>query len=117
MEKAFLLYTKSKLWLKEGGFNLRKFVTNSSVLQRRIDLHESCPVRCMEITSPNQNSSEEVSYAKHALGGDESHQKSLKVLGIQWNPVEDMFTESTMQAVYTVGANQTRHCWHCVQDL
>ena len=84
MEEAFLLYTKSKLWLKEGGFNLRKFVTNSSVLQRRIDLQESCPVSCTETTSPHQISSEDVSYAKHALGGDESHQKSLKVLGIQW---------------------------------
>ncbi|KAL5490750.1 hypothetical protein EMCRGX_G015929, partial [Ephydatia muelleri] len=91
VEDAFLLYTKSKLWLKEGGFNLRKFVTNSSVLQRRIDLQESCPVSCTETTSPHQISSEDVSYAKHALGGDESHQKSLKVLGIQWNPVEDMF--------------------------
>ncbi|KAL5497136.1 hypothetical protein EMCRGX_G013555 [Ephydatia muelleri] len=91
VEDAFLLYTKSKLWLKEGGFNLRKFVTNSSVLQRRIDLQESCPISCTETTSPHQISSEDVSYAKHALGGDESHQKSLKVLGIQWNPVEDMF--------------------------
>ena len=91
VEDAFLLYTKSKLWLKEGGFNLTKFVTNSSVLQRRIDLQESCPVSCTETTSPHQISSEDVSYAKHALGGDESHQKSLKVLGIQWNPVEDMF--------------------------
>ena len=38
VEEAFVLYTKAKLWLKEGGFNLRQLVTNSSVLQRRIDL-------------------------------------------------------------------------------
>lgn len=90
-EEAFALYTKSKLWLKEGGFNLRKFVINSSMLQRKIDLQESCPVNCTETMPPHQNTSEELSFAKVALGGDESHLKGLKVLGIQWNPAEDMF--------------------------
>ena len=91
VEEAFLLYTKSKRWLKEGGFNLRKFVTSSSVLQRKIDFQESYPVDCTQTLSPHQNTSEELSYAKHALGGDDSHLKGLKVFGIQWNPVEDMF--------------------------
>ena len=91
VEEAFVLFTKSKLWLKEGGFNLRKFVTNSSMLQRKIDLQESCPVNCTKTVSPHQSTSEELSFAKVALGVDESHLKGLKVLGIQWNPDEDMF--------------------------
>ena len=91
VEEAFVLYTKSKLWLKEGGFNLRKFVTNSSMLQRKIDLQESWSVNCTETVSSHQSASEEMSIAKVALGGDESHLKGLKVLGIQWNPAEDMF--------------------------
>lgn len=37
-EQAEAFYLESKRILKEGGFNLRKFVTNSSTLQRKIDV-------------------------------------------------------------------------------
>ena len=40
-DSAYELYVKSKQILKEGGFNLRKFVTNSTLLQRRIDEAEA----------------------------------------------------------------------------
>jgi len=36
-DNAYKLYVKSKQILREGGFNLRKFVTNSTWLQQRID--------------------------------------------------------------------------------
>ena len=36
-DAAFELYVKSKKVLAEGGFNLRKFVSNSQSLQRRIE--------------------------------------------------------------------------------
>jgi len=39
-EEAFQLYVESKTVLQEGGFNLRKFVTNAKSLQRRIDERE-----------------------------------------------------------------------------
>ena len=35
--EALALYTKAKELLREGGFNLRKFATNSSKLQREVD--------------------------------------------------------------------------------
>ena len=38
---AYELYCESKSLLREGGFNLRKFVTNATHLQRKIDQHES----------------------------------------------------------------------------
>ena len=34
---AYELYLESKSLLKEGGFNMRKFVTNSIDLQRKIE--------------------------------------------------------------------------------
>ena len=39
-DEAFNLYTASKKIFREGGFNLRKFLTNSKHLQERIDLQE-----------------------------------------------------------------------------
>ena len=36
-DDAFELFQTSKKLLAEGGFNLRKFITNSKSLQERID--------------------------------------------------------------------------------
>ena len=45
-EEAYELYIKSKVRLAEGGFNLRKFVTNSPELRKQIEDidSESCKV-------------------------------------------------------------------------
>ena len=40
-EEAFELYVQSKQIFREGGFNLRKFLTNSKHLQEQIDLKET----------------------------------------------------------------------------
>jgi hypothetical protein len=40
-DEAFLLYKKSKLRLAEGGFNLRKFFSNSPTLMNRINENET----------------------------------------------------------------------------
>ena len=40
VDSTFELYVKSKLRLKEAGFNLRKFVTNSEELRERIENNE-----------------------------------------------------------------------------
>ena len=37
---AFELYTQSKEIFRQGGFNLRKFLSNSQALQARIDAAE-----------------------------------------------------------------------------
>ena len=42
-EEAFDLYTKAKVIFRQGGFNLRKFLSNSRVLQTRIDAAEKTP--------------------------------------------------------------------------
>ena len=40
-EAAYQLYNNSKEVLKQGGFNLRKFTTNSQTLQDKIDQNEA----------------------------------------------------------------------------
>ena len=40
-DSAYELYMQSKHVLREGGFNLRKFVTNSTILQKRINETEA----------------------------------------------------------------------------
>ena len=40
MDSTFKLYVKSKLRLKEAGFNLRRFITNSGKLLARIEDNE-----------------------------------------------------------------------------
>ena len=42
-EEAFNLYVKAKLNFCEGGFNLRKFESNSLSLQAKIDADEGIP--------------------------------------------------------------------------
>ena len=41
-ESAFELYTRSKEILSKGGFNLHKFITNSTLLSHRVELEEQC---------------------------------------------------------------------------
>ena len=47
-EEAYQLYIKSKVRLAEGGFNLRKFVTNSPELRKQIEDNENrlCNANC-----------------------------------------------------------------------
>ena len=40
VKETYGLYKKSKSWLADGGFNLRKFVSNSPKLQKMIDTEE-----------------------------------------------------------------------------
>ena len=73
-DEAFKLYQKSKEWLKKGGFNLRKFLTNSQELQARIDSHEHPEVTiglAKNVTSIIEP--EELFYAKCTLGNPPVH--------------------------------------------
>ena len=81
--QAEWLYLMSKEILKKGGFNLRKFVTNSDVLQQKIDAHDE--VQKQQEPSPMVPYSEET-YSKSTLGIAQSTQAGeQKVLGVRWN--------------------------------
>ena len=62
---------KSKEILREGAFNLKKFITNSAVLQQKIGAHDE--VRRQQRSSPVVLHSEET-YSKSTVGIAQSTQ-------------------------------------------
>lgn len=64
-QQAYQLYLQSKGILKDGGFNLRKFVTNSGPLQQRIDAKEEVPHLQMD---PMPVSHSDETYTQATLG-------------------------------------------------
>ena len=81
-EAAFDLYTQSKELFRRGGFNLRKFLSNSNELQQRIDHAEG--------VLPSLQNDVEETYAQATLGT--THTRSVeehKILGVPWNPISD----------------------------
>ena len=81
-EEAYELFIDSKEILRKGGFNLRKFSTNSPTLQKKIDEKEGLSV-------PSRSNSEET-YTKTALGQAQLVKPGeQKVLGVRWNKNTD----------------------------
>lgn len=86
-EEVFDLYCQAKEMLRCGGFNLRKFCTSSSSLQKRIDhteAHNSVPPETLHHL--------EETYAEATLGMPQTLEaEEHKVLGVLWNPSSDHF--------------------------
>ena len=86
-QQAFRLYLDSKEAFRRGGFNLRKFITNSGPLQERIDHEEGIPTT-QESSLPVCDSDE--SYTKATLGTVQSAQSGeQKIVGVQWEVATD----------------------------
>ena len=84
--EAHSVYGKSKQILKDGGFNLRKFRTNSLTLQKKIE--------AIEGASSNHSLAEE-SYTGATLGTSQLvGSQEVKILGVRWNPHTDCRTFS-----------------------
>ena len=87
-EEAFELYVQSKQIFREGGFNLRKFLTNSKHLQEQIDLKET---QCTSSLSRD-----EPTYSEATLGTSHPlRTEEHRVLGVPWNPASDQFLFDT----------------------
>ena len=86
---AFDLYAKAKKILLDGGFNLRKFVSNSEGLQQRIESIEGgltareCKGECESVVY------EDKTYTKEVLGGKQGNDVEQRILGVKWNFVQD----------------------------
>ena len=86
-DSAYELYTNSKSILKQASFNLRKFTTNSTDLQERIDRAEG--EMAMESNNPQVMDFEET-YAKYTLGAAQQPQRGeQKILGVHWDASSD----------------------------
>ena len=100
IEKAFKIYRTGKTVLSEGGFNLRKWNSNSAELLQRIRIAES--VLGDRLTQPQNNPAtiveEEESYTK-VMTGNRDNTEYTKLLGIIWDSDQDEFLFSFSELI------------------
>ena len=86
-EQAFQIFTMSKEILKEAGFNLRKFYSNSAALQARVnpdDGKKNPLVRAVTEETLAVTEELEESYSSSTLGGGQKLRRGeQKVLGVR----------------------------------
>lgn len=92
-ESGFFVYQKSKKIMATGGFNLRKWNTNSQTLLKSIETCESLQEQRGSVDHATAEDDDE-SYAKSSITPGNSETKNdtvAKVLGMNWDTVEDNF--------------------------
>ena len=86
-DEAFDLYTQAKEILQRGGFNLRKFLTNSRHLQLRIDQAEKSRSQPKKIVREHYL---DETYAEATLGSNPGQGAGeQRILGVRWEPSSD----------------------------
>ena len=85
-DEAYQLYLESKEVLSHGSFNLRKFVSNSSHLQKRIDEREATLTSTPELHPPPSIGPAEESFSEVTIPTDSVNRPGEhKVLGVCWD--------------------------------
>ena len=88
-DEAGQMFLQAKEILKDGGFNLRKFHSNSALVQARVD-----PTASSEPSfhGPGLTVESEETYTSSTLGpGQKLHSGEQKVLGVRWDTFSDQF--------------------------
>ena len=84
-KQAYKLYMGAKRLLRSGAFNLRKFSTNSSCLQAKVDGEEASPTGDLAESTPTATS-------QATLGNSQGvHDGKQKVLCVNWSVSSDQF--------------------------
>ena len=86
-ESAFELYLNSKQLFRDTSFNLHKFRTNSTCLQKRIDQFESLQHPSSQLRDELNETHTATTLGDFFVLGV----KEEKVLGVRWMPDEDSF--------------------------
>lgn len=91
VETGYQLYVNAKECMSKGGFNLRKWLSNSKELMDRINEEESINKSSLPSNNETQCIEDDETYNRLTVGGlDERDNKTeQKVLGINWNYVND----------------------------
>ena len=90
-DEAFQLYKKAKCCLAKGAFNLRKFRTNCSELQRLIDVQE-CQGADMPPSDQKKTTADDESYVRNTLGDYCVNSSAEMVLGVLWDCTSDQLS-------------------------
>ena len=88
-DEAYQLFTVSNRIFAEGGFNLRKFVTNSLSLQQKMMAKGQSPGHAVATAANNSHHvvEENATYTSSLFNDEMSD--CQKILGVSWNPVAD----------------------------
>ena len=89
VSRAFSVYEKSKQIMSEGGFNLRKWNSNSKELLIAIKNLEHEREGSKSKTTETRQDDESYGKAATTPGNVESSHELVKVLGVTWNTVTD----------------------------
>ena len=85
-KQAYELYKGAKRLLRSGAFNLRKFSTNSSCLQAKVNGEEASPTGDLAQSTPTET------FSQATLGNSQGvHDGKQKVLGVNWSVLSDQF--------------------------
>eukprot|EP00112_Aurelia_sp_Birch-Aquarium-sp1_P014174 Seg3041.3 transcript_id=Seg3041.3/GoldUCD/mRNA.D3Y31 product="hypothetical protein" protein_id=Seg3041.3/GoldUCD/D3Y31 len=101
VEEVMDLFRVSKQMMGEGGFNLRKWLSNSKEVMSRINSLQNDG----EAGIPNETSvaEEDESFAKTALNVNETSEgERVKVLGLNWNSDTDNIVFNLSQLASTI---------------
>ena len=84
--EVFELYSKARSRMRDGGFNLRKWISNSQKLTQWIDHEEGVPA-----TEAATVTEEDQTYVTTHLGMKGKTSEERKVLGLNWDITRDAF--------------------------
>ena len=90
LDTAFEFYLKAKVRFLKGGFNLKKWLSNSPTLMKLIEANEQLPKD--DINKSDLLYEKDETYAKTYLGQSElpmSNDQQSKVLGLSWDNIND----------------------------
>ena len=91
-DQAHQVFKESKKILKDGGFNLWKFCSNSASLQARIDQDKAKQASEHHHQKTGLTGRSEETYASSTLGcGQRMQSGEQKMLGVRWNIALDQF--------------------------
>ncbi len=103
-DEAFDLYVQAKEILHRGGFNLRKFLTNSQQLQSRINESEKSHTQPKGSLEENPPHYLDETYTEATLGNNPRLiSGEQKILGVRWEPNSDQLVFDVAEIAQLAG--------------
>ena len=103
-EEAFESYKKLKSCFKEGGFNMRKWESNSPDLVQDIAKEESLVANLQTESTESKTQEENESFSKFSIKNDcAKNENDVKVLGLAWDKTSDTVRIDFIKAFSKIG--------------